>query len=79
MNLTWVTKFQHVERPKICAGMKVRSLLVDLSLMQKLNVELLFQDVENENEVQIGFQLEQHFPMLEWFLEPNAQLHCEID
>ena len=58
VNLTWtVTKFQHVERPKIYAGMIVRSLLVELSLMQKLNAELLFQEVENENEVQIGFQL----------------------
>ena len=59
MNLTWVRKFQHVERPKICAGM--------------------IQKVENENEPQIGFQLEKHFPMLGWSLEPNAQLHCEID
>ena len=74
-----MTKFQHVERLKICAGMKVRSLLVDLSLMRELNAELLFQEVENENELQIGFQLERHFLMLEWSLEPNAQLHCEID
>lgn len=57
----------------------MRSLLVGLSLMQKLNAELLFQEVENENELQIGFQLEKHFPMLGWSLEPNAQLHCEID
>jgi hypothetical protein len=59
--------------------MKVWSLLVDLSLLQRLNAELLSQAVENENELQFGFQLGKHFPTLGLFLEPNAQLHCGID